>query len=142
MPRRKPSVFWAVKSQELNRWAKVQGVFFLQGFIAQLVIIDIKDPIGVMLAKPLRISKEEVIITGVFCLNNYYINQAKVNKNREKMEPHYVVAAYKPASKAFVHVLDAGLLPLVLGNPEIRYLGTAERERVRQNLGMMTGANA
>jgi hypothetical protein len=120
---------WMTPVKELNRWKKNQGVFLFTGNVAQLIIIDMNDPIGVMLQRPLRISRENGVITGVFCLNDFFVK-------KHKKQPLYIVAAYDRAAKTFVHEVKAEYLPLVLDNPDVRYIGGEERETARIRLGL------
>lgn len=125
---------WMTTPKELTKWKKNQGVFFLSGQLAQVVIIDLNDPIGVLIQKPLRISKESGTITGVFSLNNMLVKQAK--KKGYDLKEIFVVAAYNREAKSFVYTVSGEQLPLVLNNPEVRYIGGEERSTAKIRLGM------
>lgn len=119
---------WVESTATLHKWRRVYGVFMMTGAICQLVIVDLNDPIGVSLQKPLKISREEGTITGVFLLNASQI------KGRNAQKPYYIVAVYDKAAKAFVYQIEGQLLPMVLGDKAIHFIVGEERNRVRDQL--------
>ncbi len=129
MKRKSSKPFWYAKVCELNRWQKNLGVYMLSGHTAQIVFIDLTDPIGIMLQRPLKLNRDEGIITGTFMLNMPQVKDKKI-----KAKPYYIVAVYNPRAKAFMYSIPGEHLPHVLSHPEIRYISGEERERARATL--------
>ena len=118
---------WHATGRQLSTWQKAFGIFLLKGGIAQLVITDLGEPIAILLQKPVRIQREDGVITGAFILNE--AQRKGIHKNK-KPKAFYVAALYDTQAKAFVHQIDGNLLPMVLNNKQARYLIGEERARV------------
>lgn len=129
---KKPS--WATPTKELNKWKKAQGVFMFSGNQCQVMIVDLDDPIGILIQKPVRISRDEGVIVGSFCLNEHEVRAGK--KEKREVKPYYFAAPYVRASKCFVYQCNGAQLPLILGNPEIRYVDGKDREQCKKVLEM------
>lgn len=119
---------WVESVDALKKWQKTFAVFMMNGAVCQLVIVDLSDPIGVMLQRPSKISRDNGVITGVFILNSDKL------KGKLAQKPYYVVAMYDPAAKAFMYKIEGNLLPMVLGNKETHFIVGEERARVRKQL--------
>ena len=132
MKRKPTKPLWWAKTCELNRWKKIWSVYMFSGNVCQIVLIDLGDPIGIMMQKPKRISREEGIITGIFVLNEPTVAATKKEKDpRKRFEPHYFVAVYNPRAKAFMYAVPGEQLPEILEHPDIRYVAGEERERTK-----------
>ena len=123
---------WYITTRELNQWKKAQGVYVLSGGIAQLVFIDLTDPIGIMLQRPVKLSKEEGVIIGTFIINEPQVRDTK--KTKHPARPYYIVSVYNQRAKAFMYVVPGQFLPQILDHPDIRYICGEERERARAAL--------
>ncbi len=114
---------WAFSPAELRKWRK--EVFFLGNSRVQFVVVDLEDPICVGSLKPLRLSKDSGVIVGVFCLNE---------ANAKKDRAYLIVAPYIKGVQAFVYSVKGNELPMVLDNPELRFIVLEERARVAKAL--------
>jgi sRNA-binding regulator protein Hfq len=119
---------WVEPVDALKKWQKTFAVFMMNGAVCQLVIVDLNDPIGIMLQRPCKISRDEGVITGVFVLNGDKL------KGKFAQKPYYVVAVYDPPAKAFVYKIEGNLLPMVLGNKYMHFIVGEDRVRVRKQL--------
>lgn len=126
---------WNISVTELKKWERNQGVFMLSGNLCQLVIIDLQDPIGVLLQKPFRIEKNEGVITAVFCLNSW-IFEGRTKKQKEFLKPFFIVGSYLRENKCFIYKAEGTDLPMILGNPYIRYVNHDERKAIAEKLGL------
>ena len=122
---------WATPAKEISYFKKAHGVFMLSGHLCQLMIVDLEDPIGVLLQKPKRLIREGQVITGVFCLNEY-----EVRASKKQTKPFHVVAVYLRKSKCFRYDADGVTLPMILSNPAIRFVIGEDRERCKKVLEM------
>jgi hypothetical protein len=127
---KKPS--WATSTKELNKWKKAQGIFMFSGNQCQVMIMDLDDPIGILIQKPVRISRDDGVIVGSFCLNEFEVKAGKQKK--QEVKPYYFAAPYARHARCFVYQANGAQLPLILSNPDIRYVEGKDRERCKKVL--------
>lgn len=124
---------WTITDTELRRWQKIHGIFLHRGLKAQVVIVDVGDPIMILLQRPIRLTRDEEggAITGTFVLNERDVRWAEKQRPRQFIKPVFTVALFCRKAKAFVYHCEGHQLPLIMNHPDGTYIEkTEERKRV------------
>lgn len=128
MPMMPSKPLWYMTTGELRKWKK--QVFLLPGFLAQVVILDQNEPIGIMMGQPKLLDKKEGITTGVFLINEYEIIAGKKLKPKIHVPPRHVVTTYDAKAKVFSWRMPWEALEFVLAHPDITPVDGEERKRL------------